>query len=144
MGVTAGPRPSTPGSGVEGNSGEGQGAGQAARSLKPRAEAARYLPGLQEGQALRGGQGHHWLPWGQQGHWALALQGLPIREEAGVSGSPSDSGCRKGPQPLFPTHLGTCQTILTRETTVARSTLGEVRRRGRESEGPTQRQLPSA
>ena len=42
-----------------------------------------YLPGRQGGRVLQGGQGHHWLPWDQQGHWALALQGLPTQEEAG-------------------------------------------------------------
>jgi hypothetical protein len=31
---------------------------------------------------------------------------------------------REGPSPSFSTHLGTCQTILTWETSVARSTLG--------------------
>jgi hypothetical protein len=45
--------------------------------------AAPYLPGLQEGQVLQDGQGHRWLLWGQQDHWALALQGLPAPEETG-------------------------------------------------------------
>lgn len=63
-------------------------------------------------------------------------RGSLYKRRQGVSGRPLDSGCRKGPQPLFPTYLGTCQTILTRETTVARSTLGEARRKGSELEGP--------
>lgn len=53
-----------------------------AQSRRPRAKADPHLPGLREGQALRVGQGHRWLPWGQPGHWALALQGLPVQEEA--------------------------------------------------------------
>ena len=49
-----------------------------------------HLPGLQEGQALRDGQGHRWLPWDQQGHWALALQELPTQKEAEGQQKPSD------------------------------------------------------
>lgn len=45
-------------------------------------------------------------------------------------------GYRKGSPHLFPAHLGTSQTILTWETTVARSTLRQRGRRDRES-GPS-------
>lgn len=76
------PGPPNPGStGLEGTGGKGPEG--SAQSSKPRAKAVPYSPGLQEGQALRDGQGPRWLPWGQQGHWALALQVLPIQEKAG-------------------------------------------------------------
>lgn len=53
----------------------------------------------------------------------------------GVSRRPSHQHCRN-PSPSSPTHLGTCQTILTWETTVTRSALEGSGRTGSELERP--------
>ena len=99
--------PPNPGSmGWKGKVGKGKGMGSA-QSQKPRAKANLYLPGLQEGQALRVGQGHRWLPWDQPGHWALALQGLPVQKDTGSQREAIGLRMKEGtPAPLLPLTLG--------------------------------------